>query len=62
MYKDPVCGKRMHRGKAHVIIEYAGVDYYLCCPQCQAVFEREPKTYARPGFGRKAKQTDRRGR
>ena len=56
MFKDPVCGKRLQRGKAHIIIEYERVDYFLCCPQCQAQFERSPKTYARPELGQKVKK------
>lgn len=55
-FKDPVCGKRLHRGRAHIVIEYEGVDYLLCCPQCQAQFERNPKTYARSEFGEKTKK------
>ncbi|MBF8286132.1 MAG: YHS domain, partial [Anaerolineales bacterium] len=26
MFKDPVCGKRINRGKAHIVIEYKGVN------------------------------------
>ncbi len=44
---DPVCGKRINRNKAHIAIVYRGRTYFLCCPQCQAAFEREPKRYAR---------------
>ncbi len=44
---DPVCGKRINRNKAHIAIDYRGHTYYLCCPQCQSAFEREPKKYAR---------------
>lgn len=51
MLKDPVCGKRMNRGKAHIIIDYEGVAYSLCCPKCQAEFEQSPKDYARPEWG-----------
>lgn len=35
MITDPVCGKRINRGKAHAVIEYEGVAYSLCCPQSQ---------------------------
>jgi YHS domain-containing protein len=59
MLKDPVCGKRINRGKAHVIIEHQGVDYLLCCPMCQAEFERAPATYANPKVGEKVKQKKR---
>jgi YHS domain-containing protein len=53
---DPVCGKRMNRCKAHIVVEYEGVAYALCCPLCQAEFERSPATYARPGWGRRVKR------
>lgn len=62
MFKDPVCGKRINRGKAQIVIEYAGVDYFLCCPRCQAEFERSPKTYAKPELGEKAKKVVRQPR
>jgi YHS domain-containing protein len=55
MFKDPVCGKRVNRGKAHIVIEYESVDYFLCCPRCEAEFERTPQTYARSELGEKAK-------
>ena len=56
MFKDPVCGKRMHRGKAHAVVEYEGVAYFLCCPRCQAEFEKSPKTYANPEIGEKVRK------
>jgi YHS domain-containing protein len=46
-FHDPVCGKRINRNKAHIAIEHRGVTYYLCCPQCQSVFEADPDRYAR---------------
>lgn len=46
MKRDPVCGKRMNRNKAHVVIDYQGEEYLLCCPLCQAEFERQPERYA----------------
>ena len=55
-FKDPVCGNRMNRGKAHITIEFEGVNYFLCCPQCQAQFERSPKTFAKPELGEKARK------
>ncbi len=42
---DPVCGKRIKRQRSHVTIEYGGATYYLCCPLCQAEFERNPRKY-----------------
>jgi YHS domain-containing protein len=46
-HKDPVCGKRVNRNKAHIAIEHRGEEYLLCCPLCQAEFERNPDKYAR---------------
>ncbi len=46
-HKDPVCGKRINRNKAHIVIEYQGQAYLLCCPVCQAEFERAPEKYIR---------------
>jgi len=54
--KDPVCGKHINRGKAHIAIEYEGCNYFLCCPQCQAQFERAPKSFAKPELGEKVKK------
>ena len=45
--RDPVCGKRINRNKAHIVLEYKGQDYALCCPVCQAEFERDPKKFLR---------------
>ena len=44
---DPVCGKKMNRNKAHIVIHYQGEDFYLCCPLCQKVFERRPEKYTK---------------
>lgn len=55
MLTDPVCGKRIKRQRAHIAIDYNAVTYYLCCPRCQAEFERDPQKYARPEYGEKAK-------
>jgi len=43
--KDPVCGKRINRNKAHITITYKGQDFLLCCPLCQAEFEKDPEQY-----------------
>lgn len=45
--KDPVCGRRINRNKAHFVIEYQGRAYLLCCPLCQAEFEKDPQRYVR---------------
>jgi YHS domain-containing protein len=50
--KDPVCGKRINRNKAHITIEYEQEKYYLCCPLCQSEFEKDPRKYL---AGRKKK-------
>jgi len=42
---DPVCGKRININKAHIKITYEREEYYLCCPQCQREFERDPQKY-----------------
>lgn len=42
---DPVCGKRINANKAHIVVNYEGVDYYLCCPLCQKTFEQNPQKY-----------------
>ena len=59
LFKDPVCGKRLQRGKAHIVIEYGGANYFLCCPRCQMEFERAPKEYARSELGEKTKKRTR---
>jgi YHS domain-containing protein len=59
MITDPVCGKRINRGKAHIVIEYEGIGYALCCPLCQAEFERAPRAYARPALGAKVRKKSR---
>ncbi|MFQ5689982.1 MAG: YHS domain-containing protein [Gemmatimonadota bacterium] len=46
-YRDPVCGKRINRNKAHIVVEYRGAEYYVCCSECQSAFERDPEHYAR---------------
>ena len=45
--RDPVCGKRINRNKAHIVLEYKGKEYPLCCPVCQAEFERAPEKHLR---------------
>ena len=57
MFKDPVCGKRTNRGKAHAVIEIEGYRYFLCCPRCQTEFEHNLPLYARPELGQKVKKT-----
>ncbi|NOZ24944.1 MAG: YHS domain-containing protein [Nitrospirae bacterium] len=47
MHKDPVCGRKMNPNKAHITIEHEGKNYYLCCPLCQAEFEKNPEKYVK---------------
>lgn len=54
MLRDPVCDKRINRHSAQTSIEYQGTVYYVCCPLCQAEFERDPGRYARPAMGQPA--------
>jgi YHS domain-containing protein len=53
MLRDPVCGQRVRRDRAHARVEYRRVMYYLCCPRCQAEFAAAPERYARPELGEK---------
>ena len=54
--RDPVCGQRIRRDRAHARIEFERVTYYLCCPRCQAAFEAEPGRYAQPQLGERVKE------
>ena len=45
--RDPVCGKRINRNKAHIVVDYKGKQYLLCCPVCQAEFEKDPDRFIR---------------
>ena len=62
MLKDPVCGKRINRGKAHVVIEHQGYHFFLCCPRCQTEFEHNLHLYARPELGQKLRKAARQQR
>lgn len=53
--RDPVCGKRMNRNKAHITIRFENQDYLLCCPLCQTEFERHPEKYARQDGGQRSR-------
>ncbi len=50
--RDPVCGRRMNRNKAYVVRIYKGLEFFLCCPKCQAEFEKDTEKYLR-SFERK---------
>ena len=60
MIKDPVCGKKINRGKAFAVVEYERTQYFLCCPICQAQFEQDPKQFAKPEVGVPIKKKSRR--
>jgi YHS domain-containing protein len=45
LQRDPVCGQRVNRNKAHIVIIYKGREYPLCCPKCQSEFEMTPEIY-----------------
>jgi len=50
IYRDPVCGKKINRQKAKILIKHKGYGYFLCCPLCQTQFEQNPDKYAKPEF------------
>lgn len=55
MDRDPVCGRKMNRNKAYFTIDYNGERFYLCCPLCQAEFEKDTEKYVgKSGGGVKA--------
>jgi YHS domain-containing protein len=43
--RDPVCGQKINKNKAHFRTTYRNRVYYLCCPLCQASFEKDPNRY-----------------
>lgn len=53
VYRDPVCGKKINRQKAKIVIKHKGYGYFLCCPLCQSEFEQNPEKYANPEFAYK---------
>lgn len=46
--RDPVCGAELQPEQAYGSTEYAGEQYYFCCPVCQGAFQRQPALYS-PG-------------
>lgn len=52
---DPICGKHIERQRAHTAIDFRGITYYLCCPQCQAAFERALERFVRSEIGERTK-------
>ncbi|NIM89427.1 MAG: YHS domain-containing protein [Candidatus Aminicenantes bacterium] len=50
IYRDPVCGQKINRQKAQILIKHKGYGYFLCCPVCQSEFEQDPDVYAKPEY------------
>ena len=46
MAVDPVCGMDVDPRKAAAQSTHQGRTYYFCCPNCKALFDREPEAYA----------------
>ncbi len=46
-FTDPVCGKKINRQKAQVVIKHNGEAYFLCCPVCQRIFEKDPQRHVK---------------
>jgi YHS domain-containing protein len=49
-YRDPVCGKKINRHKAQILIKHDEFGYFLCCRICQSEFEQNPDIYAKPEY------------
>jgi YHS domain-containing protein len=47
--KCPVCGAPVHTSKA-LTITYEGKTFYLECPDCKIVFERDPTWHSKSGY------------
>ncbi len=43
---DPVCGRKINKKKANVVIHHKGEQYYLCSPKCQEEFKNSPDKFA----------------
>ena len=55
MFKGPECGKRINLGKAHIVMKYEEMDYFLYRPRRWAELEREPHAHARRELGERAR-------
>ncbi|MFQ6069728.1 MAG: YHS domain-containing protein [Candidatus Aminicenantales bacterium] len=62
IYRDPVCGKKINRQKAQILIKHNGYGYFLCCPLCQSEFESCPDKYANPEYAFKIPLSEKRKR
>jgi Cu+-exporting ATPase len=45
---DPVCGRKIKKNKAEVVIHYMGNQYFLCSSKCQVEFKKSPEKYMSP--------------
>jgi YHS domain-containing protein len=55
---DPVCGRKINKNKANVVIHYKGEQYYLCSPECQENFKNSPEKYTQSRKGDKTNLLD----
>jgi YHS domain-containing protein len=42
---DPVCGRKIKKSKAFVVIHHMGEQYYICSPKCEKLFKESRKKY-----------------
>jgi YHS domain-containing protein len=45
MTRCVTCEKPLNRNKAYMSIEYENETFLVCCPLCQAEFEKNPMRY-----------------
>ncbi len=46
MVIDPVCGTEVNEeSAASNVVEFWGVSFYFCSPQCREAFQQEPQKY-----------------
>jgi YHS domain-containing protein len=58
MHHCITCDMRMNSNKAHLTIRYEGHRYLVCCPLCQAEFEKDPSKYIHRALWRHEKKGD----
>ncbi len=46
---DPVCEMPIEPDRAYARLEWRGVTYYFCSPDCVEQFKIEPAVFATPG-------------
>jgi YHS domain-containing protein len=47
---DPVCGRKIKKSKAVVVIHHMGRQYYLCSPNCHKQFKESREKYLEPNI------------